>query len=243
MDDRSPLPVGERFLNPLRMKHHLRSGNQKKKTRFAGLFFLTGLRPVLPPRYAALAAIVSTEHTTKHSEMQPRHVQCLHRIRMTYPLEIRKYNRSESSDKNHRKKSWKSVNGKPFPAIATCFWKIERAVWSSGNIPFTVLTSFNFKVVIAERITMESQKKKIWWTSQQGTENSIFRVIFRIRFEVITTMISFKHHLTGEAWPACRAILPFHHTQNVWKLQRKKFSPNIHASVWPGFNWAICLSA
>ena len=31
-----------------------------------------------------------------------------------------------------------------------------------GNIPFTVLTSFNFKVVIAERITMESQKKKIW---------------------------------------------------------------------------------
>ena len=87
---------------------------------------------------------------------------------MTYPLEIRKYNRSESSDKNHscyegtkvEKKSWKSVNGKPFPAIATCFWKIERAVWSSGNIPFTVLTSFNFKVVIAERITMESQKKK-----------------------------------------------------------------------------------
>ena len=47
MDDR-PDRVGERFLNPLRMKHHLRSGNQKKKTRFAGLFFLTGLWPVLP---------------------------------------------------------------------------------------------------------------------------------------------------------------------------------------------------
>ena len=30
------------------MKHLERSGNQKKKTRFAGLFFLTGLRPVLP---------------------------------------------------------------------------------------------------------------------------------------------------------------------------------------------------
>ena len=42
---------------------------------------------------------------------------------------------------------------------------------------------------------------------------------------------SFKHHLTGEAWPACRAILPFHHTQNVCKLERKMFSPNIHASV------------
>ena len=48
MIDPLPLQVGERFLNPLRMKHHLRSGNQKKKTRFAGLFFLTGLRPVLP---------------------------------------------------------------------------------------------------------------------------------------------------------------------------------------------------
>ena len=30
------------------MKHLERSGNQKKKTRFSGLFFLTGLRPVLP---------------------------------------------------------------------------------------------------------------------------------------------------------------------------------------------------
>jgi len=86
-------------------------------------------------------------------------------------------------------KSWKSVSGKPFPAIATCFWKIERAVWSSGNIPFTVLTSFNLKVVIAERVTLESQKKKICSTSQQGTEHSIFRGIFRIRFELITTMI------------------------------------------------------
>ena len=24
------------------------------------------------------------------------------------------------------------------------------------------------------------------------------------------SIFSFKHHLTGEAWPACRAILPFH---------------------------------
>ena len=43
------LPVGERWVNPLRDEASLkRSGNQKKKTRFAGLFFLTGLRPVLP---------------------------------------------------------------------------------------------------------------------------------------------------------------------------------------------------
>ena len=36
------------------MKHLEQSGNQKKKTRFAGLFFLTGLRPVLRLRRAPL---------------------------------------------------------------------------------------------------------------------------------------------------------------------------------------------
>ena len=43
------MTVGEKSVNPLRDEASpLRSGNQKKKTRFAGLFFLTGLRPVLP---------------------------------------------------------------------------------------------------------------------------------------------------------------------------------------------------
>ena len=48
---------GEKSVNPLRdeASPHLQSGNQKKETRFAGLFFLTslppmlaGLQPVLP---------------------------------------------------------------------------------------------------------------------------------------------------------------------------------------------------
>ena len=40
---------GEKSVNPLRDEASLkRRGNQKKKTCFAGLFFLTGLRPVLP---------------------------------------------------------------------------------------------------------------------------------------------------------------------------------------------------
>ena len=104
----------------------------------------------------------------------------------------RKCNRSSAKGQQQLRrlnKSWKSLSGEPLSAIATSFWKIERAVWSSWNIPFTVLTSFNLKVVIAERVAMERQKKKIWWTSQQGTEQNIFRVIFRIRFKVITTMI------------------------------------------------------
>ena len=55
------------------MKHLERSGNQKKKTRFAGLFFLTGLRPVLrlrrppPPNWIALA-----HRPTSHSRLDRR---------------------------------------------------------------------------------------------------------------------------------------------------------------------------
>ena len=42
------MTVGEKSVNPLRDEASLkRSGNQKKKTHFVGLFFLTGLRPVL----------------------------------------------------------------------------------------------------------------------------------------------------------------------------------------------------
>ena len=62
------------------MKHLERSGNQKKKTHFVGLFFLTGLRPVLrlrrstpsarcafgapPPNWIALA-----HRPTSHSRL------------------------------------------------------------------------------------------------------------------------------------------------------------------------------
>ena len=81
--------------------------------------------------------------------------------RMTYTLigMNRKCNRSESCERSSNcsnYESWKSVSGESLSAIATSFWKIERAVWSSGNIPFTVLTSFNFKVVIAERVTKKN---------------------------------------------------------------------------------------
>ena len=42
------ITVGGQLVNPFLMDHLVRSGNQKKETLFAGLFFLTGLRPVLP---------------------------------------------------------------------------------------------------------------------------------------------------------------------------------------------------
>ena len=46
--DPLPLPVGERWVNPLPDEASRAKWEPEKKTRFAGLFFLTGLRPVLP---------------------------------------------------------------------------------------------------------------------------------------------------------------------------------------------------
>ena len=104
------MTVGEKSVNPLRdeASPHLRSGNQKKKTRFAGLFFLTGLRPVL------LLGQCS------HSKSVALHPQFLHKS-----------------------------------ALAL-------------------------------------------WSRQIGTYN------------VTNTQQQLRTGLTGEAWPACRAIRPFH---------------------------------
>ena len=57
------------------------------------------------------------------------------------------------------------------------------------KIPFLDSTSFELQVLIAECVSLESHEKKICWLSQQGTEKSIFRVIFRIGFGIMTTMI------------------------------------------------------
>ena len=52
------------------------------------------------------------------------------------------------------------------------------------KIPFPDSPYFELKVLIAECVSLESHKTKICWTLQQGTEKSIFRVIFRISFYV-----------------------------------------------------------
>ena len=62
------MTVGEKSVNPLCDEASLkRSGNQKKKTRFAGLFFLTGLRPVLPPSVSGCPA--SPGHKGQHCQV------------------------------------------------------------------------------------------------------------------------------------------------------------------------------
>ena len=64
------------------------------------------------------------------------------------------------------------------------------------KIAFSELAYFELKVLFAERVPLESQEKKICWTSQQGTEQSIFRVIFWIRFDIIATMILINNLFT-----------------------------------------------
>ena len=46
-DGRTILLCGEKSVNPLRDEASLKRSGKKKKTHFVGLFFLTGLRPVL----------------------------------------------------------------------------------------------------------------------------------------------------------------------------------------------------
>ena len=96
-----PYRVGERFLNPLPDEASRTKWEPEKKDPLRGSFFsyrpLAGAAPrSVPTQQKVLLKIlhmqqllVNTQHTTtklKHSEMQPRHVQCLHRIRMTYPI-------------------------------------------------------------------------------------------------------------------------------------------------------------
>ena len=52
------------------------------------------------------------------------------------------------------------------------------------------ISRFNFfRIESFDSWVCEPRKKKICWLSQQGTEKSIFRVIFRIGFGIMTAMI------------------------------------------------------
>ena len=116
--------------------------HQKKKTRFAGLFFLTGLRPVLPPSVSGCPA--SPGHKGQHCQVAEQFY-----LFIQTPLDNR----------------------------------IRCNCWPFFQTPL-------------DRRGMAS-------------------------LQSISTF-SFKHHLTGEAWPACRAILPVHsNTTWSWHVQAR----------------------
>ena len=131
---------GERFLHPLQMKHHLQSGNQKKKNTSRVFFFLTGLRPVLPLGQCSPRKSVALHPKCLHKRKIPSHL-------VPANQNIQRYQHTTTTKNN-------------------------------------VYTTTTKNRLDHDRRGMASLQS-----------NSTF---------------SFKHHLTGEAWPACRAILPFH---------------------------------
>ena len=58
------------------------------------------------------------------------------------------------------------------------------------KITFLDSAYVQLKVFIAECVTLESHKKqKHWWKLQHGTENRMFRVFYRIGFDIISSII------------------------------------------------------
>ena len=81
-------------VNPLPDGTSRRSGNQKKKTRFAGLFFLTGLRPVLllgqsPPGNSAAL-----------------HPKCLHKSQCLSAQQVITHNNMCTRMHNNKEVAW-----------------------------------------------------------------------------------------------------------------------------------------
>ena len=66
--------VGKAGLTPFLMEHLVKSGNQKKKTQFVGLFFLTGLRPLLTSLWPVLPL-----GQCSPSKTAALHPKCLHK--------------------------------------------------------------------------------------------------------------------------------------------------------------------
>jgi len=126
-----PDMCGERWVNPL--------PDQKKKTRFAGLFFLTGLRPVLPRGQCPPSKPYTVAPTLQ-----------LLTISLAKPF-------------------------KPRFASGTVF---QTPLDRRGQLAEQFYLFIQTPLAIADHFPRKS--------------------------------FSFKHHLTGEAWPACRAILPLH---------------------------------
>ena len=123
--------------------------NQKKKTRFAGLFFLTGLRPVLPLGQCSPSKSVAL------------HPKYLHKSALAlWSRQIRTYNVNVT---NTQQQLRTGLTGEAWPAC--------RAIR-----PF-----------------------------HSNTTSQAMHGHYAEQFN-----FSFKQHLTGKAWPACRAILPFH---------------------------------
>ena len=95
-----------------------------------------------------------------------------------------------SFGKPEKKICWTSQQGTEQSIFRVIFWtrfNIITPIILQNTIFRTIL--FRIEGFDSWTCSYGKPKKKIFSTSQQGTEQSIFRFIFWIRFEIITTMI------------------------------------------------------
>ena len=88
-----------------------------------------------------------------------------------------------------RKKSVERRSKKQRSPFSELSFELALALWLQWfcKILFPDSTYFEMKVLIAECVNLESHEKEICWVMQQGTEISIFRVIFQIGFSIMTS--------------------------------------------------------
>ena len=144
--------------------HHLRSGNQKKKTRFVGFFFL--------PAFGRCCPSVSAHPAN--------------RIRCSSNIAIADHFPSKTFFFKHH------FTGEAWPACR-------------AFLPFHSNTTRQARHgQLAEQFYLFIQTPLDHMHDRRQSWHGIMA-----NLQSISTF-SFKHHLTGEAWPACRAILPLH---------------------------------
>ena len=84
--------------------------------------------------------------------------------------------------------------------------------WVNPALPIVVLTVLTHPIKFFPRFQWGSGKNFIERSRTIKRSRSFQTPLDRRGMASLqsNSTFSFKHHLTGEAWPACRAILPFH---------------------------------
>ena len=91
----------------------------------------------------------------------------------------------------YERKHMLNVRARTERAFSKLSFELALSLWLQYfyKKPYPDSTYFELQVLIAKCVTLESHFKKNCWMSQQRTEKSILRVIFRINFDIMITMI------------------------------------------------------
>ena len=224
--------------------HHSRSGNQKKKTRFVGLFFLPAFGRCCPSVSAHPANCVrcssniaiadhfsSKTFSFKHHltgeawqacrAILARHGQLAEQFSLFIQAPLDR--RGMASLQSNSTFSFKHHStGEAWPAeqfylfiqthsqLAEQFYLFIQTPLATG----VACLARSLYIVRTSTIAKNRHLATLPWHGQFAEQFYLFIQTPLNRRGMASlqsnSTFSFKHHLTGEAWPACRAILPFH---------------------------------